>query len=428
MRAGAHASTKAAALRRRAQSRLRLRQKAGQSAHIGSDAEVRRLVHELQVHQIELELQNEELQQAGLAAREAAEKYTELYDFAPVGYFSLDREGRITEANLASAAMLGLPRSRFVGRSFESFVPMADKPAFRTFLGQVFERGAREHREMTLKPGDREPLDVRWDLVVSESSLNCRVTMVDISAERRAEQDRLILSQLESLGVLAGGIAHDFNNLLAVILLSVEVADSLLDSSAGKVKEQLDGAMKAVFLAQGLARKFISLADGGSSLRKNVSLSGLIRESVRISLAGSNVQAECVVPDDLWTVEVDERQIGQVIQGVALNAKEAMPGGGTVFVRAENLTLDSSRESSLPIGRYVRLSITDKGVGIPREALPKIFEPYFSTKTRDTHKGMGLSLTICHAIMQRHKGAITVESEVGEGATFRLFFPVSPDT
>ena len=426
MNMGIRAPKRITALRRRAQTQLR--QKQTLPGLFESETEVRRLLQELQVHEIELELQNEELKQAGLAAREAADKYTALYDFAPIGYFSIDREGRITEANLACAAMLDLQRSRLLKRNIETFVPVEERPAFRTFLTQVFEKKAREQSEIRLKPANREPLDVRWDSVVSGSGESCRVAVVDISAQKHAEQDRLIVSQLEALGVFAGGIAHDFNNLLAVILLGIEAAGSTLDSSTVESKRHLDAAMRAVDLAQALARKFISLADGGTAVRNPVSLSSLIRESVRIALAGSSVSIDCAVPDDLWTVAVDERQIGQVIQGVFVNAKEAMPKGGEVRVRAENRTLGSAREPlSLPRGRYVCVSIADTGVGISKEAMPRIFEPYYSTKSRDTKKGMGLGLTICHAVMHRHKGAITVESEPGKGSTFHLFFPVSPE-
>jgi PAS domain S-box-containing protein len=413
-------------LRRRAKTRLTLQKRP--ALQLGNEAEVRRLLQELQVHQIELELQNEELKQAGLAARESADKYTELYDFAPIGYFSLDREGRFTEANLAAASMFGLQRSRLLKRNFESVVPAEARPAFRELLARIFERGSREHREMVLKPCNGEPIDVRWDSVVTASGSQCRVAMVDISSQKRAERDRLILSQLQSLGVLAGGIAHDFNNLLAVILMSIEVADSHLGPAPGNAKDYLAEATRAVFLAQGLTRKFSSLSSGGTPARVLVALPGLIRESVLQVLADSGVEAEFAVPDDLWTVRVNEGQIAQAIQNVVLNAKEAMPGGGTVRVRAHNVTLEGMGKTLLPGGNYVCLSIADKGVGIAREALPKIFEPYFSTKSRGTQKGMGLGLTISHAIMQRHKGAISADSEVGAGATLHLYFPVSSET
>jgi CheY-like chemotaxis protein len=123
--------------------------------------------------------------------------------------------------------------------------------------------------------------------------------------------------------------------------------------------------------------------------------------------------------------EVDAGQIGQVIRNLVLNAREAMPQGGVVFVRAENVVLRAEEKPSLPAGEYVRVSIADQGAGIAPDVLPKIFDPYFSTKERGTQKGMGLGLTICHAVIQRHGGTIAVKSEAGVGATFHIYLPAS---
>jgi len=123
--------------------------------------------------------------------------------------------------------------------------------------------------------------------------------------------------------------------------------------------------------------------------------------------------------------EVDAGQIGQVIRGMVLNAREAMPLGGVVSVRAENVVLSAQEQPSLPAGEYVRVSIADQGAGIAREVLPKIFDPYFSTKQRGDQKGMGLGLTICHAVIQKHGGAIAVKSEAGVGTTFDIYLPAA---
>jgi CheY-like chemotaxis protein len=137
------------------------------------------------------------------------------------------------------------------------------------------------------------------------------------------------------------------------------------------------------------------------------------------------VGCEFSLAEDLWMVEVDAGQIGQVIRGMVLNACEAMPQGGLVFVRAENVVLNAQQEPSLPVGEYVRVSIEDQGTGIAKDVLPKIFDPYFSTKHRGDQKGMGLGLTICHAVVQKHGGAIAVKSEVGHGTTFDICLPAA---
>ena len=139
------------------------------------------------------------------------------------------------------------------------------------------------------------------------------------------------------------------------------------------------------------------------------------------------MRCEFSLAEDLWMAEVDAGQIGQVIRGMVLNAREAMPQGGVVSVRAENVVLSAQEQPSLPAGEYVRVSIADQGTGIAKDVLPKIFDPYFSTKHRGDQKGMGLGLTICHAVVQKHGGAIAVKSEVGRRNHFRHLPSRSPE-
>ena len=215
----------AAELRRRAEERLR--EQHPETGQARTEADTQRLVHELQVHQIELEMQNEELQQARDEMEAGLEKYSDLYDFAPVGYLTLDREGTIREANLTSASLLGIERSRLVKRRFGLCVSAADRPAFNAFLTRVFESQARESCEVTLLKEGKPPVEVRIEAAVAASGRECRAVLEDITERKRAEEDRLILNKLESTGILAGGIAHDFNNLLTVILLNLELAQAL---------------------------------------------------------------------------------------------------------------------------------------------------------------------------------------------------------
>jgi two-component system cell cycle sensor histidine kinase/response regulator CckA len=174
-----------------------------------------------------------------------------------------------------------------------------------------------------------------------------------------------------------------------------------------------------------LTAQLLTFAKGGAPIRKPMLLSGVIQESVRPALSGSKVCCEFSLPADLWLAEVDAGQIGQVIRGMVLNAREAMPHGGVVYVRAENVILSAQEQSSLPAGEYVRVSIADQSTGIAKEVLPKIFDLYFSTKHRGDQKGMGLGLTICHAVVQKHVGAIAVKSEVAVGTTFDIYLPAA---
>ena len=409
-------------LRRRAE--LRLKDRQSKKPPKQGDADDKRQLHELEVHQIELEMQNEELQDSRTAMEALLEKYTDLYDFAPVGYLTLDREGIIREANLAGASLLGIARSALINGRFGHFVSAAGRPAFGVFLQKVFESKVRQSCDVALHVEARPPLEVELEAIAFESGQACRVAVTDITARKRAEADRLILDKLESTGILAAGIAHDFNNLLTVILLHLELAQTQTPLGK-KLAQHLEEAKETCLLASSLTTQLLTFAKGGAPIRKATILSGVIQESARLAMSGSKVGCEFSLAEDLWMAEVDAGQIGQVIRGMVLNAREAMPQGGVVYVRAENVILSAQEEPSLPAGEYVRVSIADQGTGIAKDVLPKIFDPYFSTKHRGDQKGMGLGLTICHAVVQKHGGAIAVKSEVGHGTTFDICLPAA---
>ncbi len=412
----------AAAMRRRAEERL-ARQRPEGPGQPTSGVETARLVHELEVHQIELEMQNEELREARSTLESALEKLTDLYDFAPVGYLTVDREGVIGEVNLAGANLLGIDRSALLKRRFGQFVSEAGRPLFAAFLDHLFEDKARENCEVTLLLDDGRLLDLWVEALVNAPGQTCRMALLDITERKRAEQDRFVLNKLESTGILAGGIAHDFNNLLTVLVLTLELARTLPPG------EELDGllaeAMKTALMGRRLTRQLLIFSRGGAPARKETSLSDVIAQSVPPMSIGSRVRCELSLAGDLWPANVDEEQIGQVVRNMVLNAQEAMPEGGVVSVRAENVVLHPHTQPALPPGNYVRVSIADQGAGISSDVLPKIFDPYFSTKQRGDRKGMGLGLTICHAIAQKHDGAVTVESAVGVGTTFHIYLPAS---
>ena len=410
-----------AALRRSAEGRLKEQHLERDPAR--TDADTQRLVHELQVHQIELEMQNEELQHARDEIEAGLEKYSDLYDFAPAGYLTLDREGTILESNLAAASLLGIERSLLLRRRFGFSIPAADRPVFTAFLTKVFESKAREVCELKLLNEGSSPVEVRIAAVAAASGRECRAVFADITEQRSAEADRLILNKLESTGILAAGIAHDFNNLLAVIVLNLDLAEA--NALSGKeLAHSLAEVKQAAFAARGLTQQLITFSKGDAPIRKPVRLAEVIQESARPVLSGSPMRCEFSLAEDLWVVEVDAGQIGQVMRNMVLNAREAMPQGGAISIRAENVVL-GPQNPSLPPGDYVRVSITDSGGGISKEVLPRIFDPYFSTKKRASQKGMGLGLAISHTVIQKHGGAIAVESEPGVGTTFRLHLPAS---
>jgi two-component system, cell cycle sensor histidine kinase and response regulator CckA len=411
----------AAELRRRAEERLRKQPPETGQARTGAD--IQRLVHELQVHQVELEMQNEELKWARDEMEAGLEKYSDLYDFAPVGFLTLDREGTILEANLTCANLLGIERARLVNRPLGFCLSPPDLPPFNAFLTRVFEGKARQSCEVTLLKEGKPTVAVRIEAAAA-SGQECRAVLDDITEQKRAEEDRLMLNRLESTGILAAGIAHDFNNLLTMILLNLELAQTL-SPGGEELAHHLEQAKQACLLAKGLTQQLVAFAAGGAPVRKPTLLPGLIEASVRLAASGSRLRCDFSLAEDLWPAEVDAGQIGQVIRNLVLNAREAKPAGGVISVRAENVVLESQEHPTLPPGEYIRVSVTDWGGGISKEVLPKIFDPYFSTKQRGTQKGMGLGLSICHTIIQKHGGTIAVESKPGVGSTFHILFPAS---
>ncbi len=242
----------------------------------------------------------------------------------------------------------------------------------------------------------------------------------DETAQRRMEDHTLRSQKLEALGVLAGGIAHDFNNILTGVIGNVSLAQRQL-SEREPARDFLIEAERALERAKGLTQQLLTFARGGSPVLRPTSIAKLVEESVAFALAGSDVGRQLDLPDDLWAVEVDGAQIGRVLQNLVLNAEEAMPDGGTVRVRVTNRVMGPGNDHSLVEGRYVRISVEDHGVGIDSEQLSRIFEPYYTTKEH----GSGLGLSVCYSIVNRHQGALVVESEAGGGSTFYVYLPAA---
>ena len=244
----------------------------------------------------------------------------------------------------------------------------------------------------------------------------------DITLQKCAEAEMLKSEKLESLSVLAGGIAHDFNNLLGGIYGYVEIARTA--SRNPELNGYLDATLKTMNRARSLTQQLLTFAKGGAPVRKTSSLEGFLREATAFVSSGSNVSCALDIADGLWPCAYDANQMGQVIYNIVINAQQAMPLGGTITIAAGNVTIGAGEARPLPAGRYIRISISDKGVGISRELLDRIFDPFFSTK----QKGSGLGLATSHSIVDQHGGCIEVESEPGEGSTFHIFLPASEPT
>ncbi|WP_168203478.1 PAS domain S-box protein [Oceanispirochaeta crateris] len=239
------------------------------------------------------------------------------------------------------------------------------------------------------------------------------------TTEKQRTQDRIIRAEkLESLGVLAGGIAHDFNNLLAGIFGYMELAQ--LENTNEKVREYLDQSVKVYKRTVDLTKQLLTFSKGNILNRKIGNLSTVIQDAANFALSGSIVTCDIRIEDNLYLCSYDENQIGQVLDNLLINAKQAMPDGGTIKIKAKNLTLDLPKNLNLPKGHYVGISISDTGPGIPSDLIPRIFDPFFSTK----QMGSGLGLATCFSILEKHDGAIDVYSNKN-GTTFTFYIPAA---
>jgi len=348
------------------------------------------------------------------------------------GVIVADAGGRVVLINNVAERLTGWTQEAAMGEPLpEVFYIVHDKTRQR-LKGPV---------EKVLKTGDMANLADPALLVAKDGterviSSNCtplydkqghRIGTVlvfrDITEKQKIEEERLRASKLESIGTLAGGIAHDFNNILTIIMGHLSLAMACV-SPEEEIFKRLAVAKKASLRAKDLAQQLLTFSRGGAPIKKTTSLTELIKESAAFALKGSNVRCEFFLPEDLWPVEVDAVQMNQVIHNLVLNAQQAMPEEGVLKIRGENIEIaakGSSPRPPLPEGKYIKISLEDQGVGISQEHLPKIFDPYFTTK----EKGTGLGLATTYFIIKRHEGYIDVESALGVGTTFHIYLPAS---
>jgi C4-dicarboxylate-specific signal transduction histidine kinase len=274
----------------------------------------------------------------------------------------------------------------------------------------------------------RSPVNGRWyhcrDRAIHwiDGTLKRMTIATDITEHKNMEEELIRAQKLESLGILAGGIAHDFNNLMTSVLGYVGFAMMLLPETH-ESHRLLENALKSTEQAQDLTGRLITFSRGGFSVRNVSDVSGVLREAVQKKIRGTSVQVTFDIEKDLRPVEVDEAQIRQVFYNLTMNAVEAMPDGGTLTVKAENIEIDNTSSFPPTQGSYLRIIFADTGKGIAEEHLSRIFDPYFSTKDMGDQKGMGLGLSVCYSVLKKHDGHITVTSQPGKGTAFALYLP-----
>jgi signal transduction histidine kinase len=245
-------------------------------------------------------------------------------------------------------------------------------------------------------------------------------TLEDITEQKVVQDELLQRTKLESLGTFADGVAKDFDSLLSAILRNVFLAKISAVDEDKILEDGLAVAERAGLQAKELAHRLSTFAQGGYPVRKLENMEPILRQAAQNVFNDSNVTCNIAIAEKLWPCEVDAAQIRQVAENVLINAREAMPEGGIVELIAENTTIGTNIRS-VEQGNYVRIIIKDNGMGIPRENLSRIFDPYFTTKKIKERGGIGLGLAISDSIIKYHTGLISVESIVNSGTTFSIY-------
>ncbi|MFA5111257.1 MAG: ATP-binding protein [Desulfobaccales bacterium] len=346
--------------------------------------------------------------------------------------FAHDPDCRYMTGNIETYKLLGLPP----GSNISLSAPVAERPGTFQVMKNGREIPIQELPTQKAAATGESVRDYEFDLVYADGAARHQLcnavplldkdglsrgavaAIVDITDRKRLEEEHLRFSKLESLGTMAGGIAHDFNNILTAILGNIGLA-MVDDQIRPQVQERLVQAEQACLRAQTLSQQLLTFAKGGAPIKKIIPISKLLKNTVGLTLSGSKSRCELSIPEDLWPVEVDERQVNQVFNNLLLNADQAMPEGGVISIVAENILGETEADLPNPAGKYVKFIFSDQGTGISPKYINRIFDPYFSTK----EKGSGLGLATVYSIIKNHCGLIKVKSQVEVGTIFTLYLP-----
>jgi PAS domain S-box-containing protein len=345
------------------------------------------------------------------------------------GVITTDTRGMVVLLNRAAEEMTGWTQEEAAGKPFQDVFRIVNEksreccpsPVEQVLADGVVVELANHTLLIARDGGERVIADSGAPIRDRESRLVGVVLVFrDITEKKKMEEELFNARKLDSIGLLAGGIAHDFNNLLTSILGNISLTRMQV-GEGDRLRRNLDEAEKASLRAKDLTQQLLTFSRGGAPVRKTVSLAAIIRDSATFTLSGSRATCRFQIPDDLYPVDVDEGQFSQVINNLVLNADQAMPAGGEIEIVCANVTL--ARESLLPLpaGAYVRISVMDRGEGIPEELVPRIFDPYFTTKK----EGKGLGLATVYSIIRNHDGHIGVSSSPGQGTAFTIHLPAT---
>ena len=358
------------------------------------------------------------------ALKESEDLYKSIYYNMSIGLYRTTPDGQILMANPALLKKLGFD-------SFEELAKYNIKDGDfqknynrQDFIDKIKKEGTIQGYETTWNKKDGSIIHIRESSrIVKDDKGNILYyegTIEDITELKLAEEHMIKTQKLESVGLLAGGIAHDFNNLLTGILGNIALAKSEVDT-VHEAFVCLNEAEIATLHAKDLTNQLLTFSSGGKPILVSTHIRDLIVRSTNMIIKNGNIQPIYKIDDDLKPAEIDKAQFRQVLYNIVINAEQSMPNGGVIKVHADNCCLSDDQIPNLKAGDYLKITFTDEGVGIPPNILPKVFDPYYTTK----QSGSGLGLATVFSIIRKHQGYVTIDSILGEGTTVTFYLPAS---
>ncbi len=397
-----------------------------------SAGEMTEMIHELRVHQIELRMQNEELRRIQEELEVARDRYSNLYDFAPVGYLTINQRGTIVEANLTFATLMGMERSAFVGRPLSRFIQRKDQDVYYLRHKYLLESGNLQSFRIRLVRNDGSEFYANLEcMLVSHSDSkprHSRIIVSNITEQKKIEWQQQEAQKMDAIAKLAGGIAHQFNNELSVIVGTLDMLEMDVPKDE-KTSQYIASIRKSAGRMEQLTTQLLAYARGGNYEGREISLSDFVRHTLPLlqHTLDPSIALETSLPDVILKTRGDSSQFLMVLSAVLSNAAEAIEGNGRIKIACRNELITKKDAGVFPglfPGPYVTLTIEDSGRGMDDATQKRVFEPFFTTKG----VGRGLGLAAVYGIVKNYGGWISVESQINRGTRVCIYLPAVPLT
>jgi PAS domain S-box-containing protein len=370
-----------------------------------------------------------EFKQRELSLQDTKDRLYSTLESIGEGLIATDTKGKVSFMNKVAQELTGWAWEEAKGKDLEKILVLIDEKTNRPLekpllqsIGTNTILGVDDKPVILAKDQEKRVAEIVGAPILNEENtiLGDIILLRDVTTKRRIEEKVIKSRKLESLGTLAAGVAYDFNNLLSSLFGYIEMA-MVFHNSQEKVSQYLSRALGIYEKATGLTDKLITFSRRSTPDRKTMSVKELLEETAQFAVNGSKTRYQLKLEHDLWLCDIDRTQIQQVFSNLMINSVQAMPDGGTITIKGENIPSSSAPVWTGRTSNYVKITIADEGAGIPKDCLEKIFDPFFTTK----HQGSGLGLAIAYSIIDKHNGCIDVSSVSEVGTTFEVYLPAS---